>query len=83
VMFLTYTNCSGYEVTISNPNPGSFLNICACNATVTRVSFWRDNVQYTSSGPYPWVPLAPPLDFYSFNVNNPNPSTPCFGEPCR
>jgi hypothetical protein len=79
-VFIAYTNCSGYGVVVS-PVFGFALNLCACNATISKVSFWQDNVEYSSTT-YPWEPF-PSEPFYSFAVSNPRPDDPCTDATCN
>ena len=86
VIFLTYTNCSGYQITVSNPSPGFAWNICACNATITNVSVWQDNVEYSNSGPFTtpfnWTPFPVTNPTATFTLLNPRPTTPCTDATC-
>jgi hypothetical protein len=86
VIFVTYINCAGNQVTVSNPSPGFAWNICACNGTISRVSVWQDNVEQSTTGPFTspfnWTPFPGTAPSATFTLNNPRPTTPCFGEPC-
>jgi len=86
VIFLTYTNCSGYQITVSNPSPGSAWNICACNATISNVSVWQDNQEYSNSGPFTipfsWSPFPVTAPSATFALFNPRPTSPCTDITC-
>ena len=64
-----------------SPVFGFALNLCACNATISKVSFWQDNVEYSSTT-YPWVPF-PSEPSYQLAVDNPRPDDPCTDATCN
>ena len=80
VVEINYTDCSGAPQTYTQTLPAALFYLCTQSGIINLVTFYRDNVQYTSSVPLTngWTPFAPSelytIGYATYGV--------CYGDPC-
>jgi len=80
VVEINYTDCSGNPQTYTQTLPPSLFYLCTQSGVIDLVTFYRDDVLYTSSSPLtnPWQPFPFP-EPYAIGYGN---YGICYGDPC-
>jgi len=79
VVEINYTDCSGTPQTYTQTLPAALFYLCTQSGIINLVTFYRDNVQYTSSVPLTngWIPfIGEPYTIGYITYGT------CNGDPC-
>ena len=80
IVVIEYTDCSGNPQTY-NQTAAILFYLCTQSGVIDNVSFWSDNVQYTSTTPLTngWNPITIGSTYYSIGYMT---YGTCSGDPC-
>jgi len=81
VATIEYTDCYGFTETYTQTSLSLFY-LCTQSGVLNSVSYWKDNVQYTSTT-FPWSPQYPyGISYSTYGTCYGNPCGPCSSTYC-